>query len=279
MIRGMYTGASGMTALQFKMDVVANNIANVDKTAFKKDDVLYKTFPELLLHRTNDDGVGWTPMGSFDTTPLIGKLGTGVEVNETYTRYEQGGVKYTKSDKDIALQGEGFFMVQTNRGARLSRNGAFVLNKEGLLVTSQGFPLLGENGPIQVSRNNFLIKSNGEVWVNNAIDPSKVYGKDLNTWEEPVLVDVIQVRQVDYPRYLAKEGDSFYVDTPESGEPRLPSEEDAPEVLQGYLETSNVNIVREMVDMIELQRAYEMNQRSIQTHDQMLGKLINEVAR
>ena len=86
MIRGIYTGASGMSALQVKMDVVANNIANVDKTGFKKDEVLYKSFPELLLHRSNDDGVGWTPMGSFDTTPIVGKLGTGTEVHETYVR-------------------------------------------------------------------------------------------------------------------------------------------------------------------------------------------------
>ena len=281
MIRGIYTSAAGMSVLQTKMNVVANNIANVDKTAFKKDEALYKNFPELLLHRANDDGVGWTPMGSFDFTPLVGKLGTGVEVNEIHTRFEQGSLKYTKRDVDLALNGEGFFIVQTNRGPRLSRNGAFTLNKEGYLVNYQGFPLMGENGPIQVNRNNFLVKPDGEVWINNALsnDPAVIYGKDLNQWEEPVLLDTIQLRVVEFPRHLAKEGDSFYQDTPESGEPRLPSPEEAPEVLQGYLESSNVNIVREMVDMIEVQRAYEMNQKSIQSHDSLLGKLINEVAR
>ena len=101
----------------------------------------------------------------------------------------------------------------------------------------------------------------------------------MNTWEEPVLVDIVQIRKIDYPRYLVKEGDSFYQDTPESGEPFRPSQKESPEILQGYLENSNVNIVKEMVDMIELQRAYEMNQKSIQTHDQLLGRLINEVAR
>ncbi len=281
MIRGIYTGASGMSALQFKMDVLANNIANVDKTGFKKDEVLYKSFPEMLLHRSNDDGVGWTPMGSFDTTPIVGKLGTGLEVNETYVRHEQGGLKNTNVDTDIAINGEGFLMVQTNRGAKLSRNGTFILNKDGYLVTAKGFPLLGENGPIQVNRNNFLIKTNGEVWINNAIgnDPSQVYGKDLNQWEDPVLLDKIQIRKVDYPRYLVKEGESFYQDTSESGEPRDLHNDETSEILQGYLEVSNVNIVREMVDMIEVQRAYEMNERSIRTHDEMLGRLINEVAR
>ncbi len=281
MIRGIYTGASGMSALQFKMDIVANNIANVDKTGFKRDEVLYKSFPEMLIHRSNDDGVGWTPMGSFDTTPIVGKLGTGLEVNETYVRHEQGGLKNTQVSTDIALNGEGFLVIQTNRGAKLSRNGAFILDKEGYLVTAKGFPLLGEDGPIQVNRNNFLIKPNGEVWINNVIgnDPSKIYGKDLNQWESPILLDKIQVRQVDYPRHLIKEGESFYQETPESGEPRILQDDEVVEVLQGYLETSNVNIVKEMVNMIEVQRTYEMNERSIRTHDQMLGKLINEVAR
>ena len=109
MIRGIYTGAAGMEALQSKMDVTANNLANVDKTAFKRDEVLFKSFPDMLIHRMNDDGVNWTPLGSFDVSPIVGKLGTGVEVNEVYTRFEQGAVKATKRDADLALNGKGFF--------------------------------------------------------------------------------------------------------------------------------------------------------------------------
>ena len=271
-----------MSAMQVKMDVVANNIANVDKTAFKKDEVIQKSFPELLLHRTNDDGVGWMPMGSFDIAPLVGKLGTGVEVNEIHTRFENGALKNTTTDTDLAMNGDGFFVVMTNKGERLSRNGALTVDKDGYLVNSKGFPLMGENGPLQVKRNNFLVKSNGEVWINEAIqdDPTRIYGKDLNQWEQPVLLDTIKVRTVDYPRHLNKEGDSFYSTTPESGDMRsFTEEENSPEIIQGFLESSNVNIVREMVDMIEVQRIYEMNQKSIQTHDGMLGKLINEVAK
>ena len=265
--------------MQSKMDVTANNLANVDKTAFKKDTVLFKTFPELLLHRTHDDGVGWTPMGSFDVSPLVGKLGTGVEVNEVYTRYEQGPLKQTNNNSDLAINGEGFFMVQTNRGGRLSRSGAFILNKEGLLVTPSGFPLLGENGPIKVNRNNYLVKPNGEVWINRAIgnDPEKIYGKDMNNWEEPALLDKIQIRKVDRPRHLLKEGESFYTWTPESGDPYLPDPKSHPEILQGFIEASNVNVVSEMVNMIEVQRMYEMNQKAITTHDNMLGTLISQV--
>jgi len=268
--------------MQRKMDVTANNLANVDKTAFKKDTVAFKSFPELLIHRMNDDGIGWTPMGSFDISPLVGKLGTGVEVNEIFTRFEQGPLKHTKSDSDLALNGEGFMVVQTDRGARLSRSGAFYLDKNGYLVNSQGFPLLGESGPIKVNRNNYVITREGDVYINGAIgnNPEDAYGKDANNWENRVLLDRIQIRKVDYPRHLYKEGDSFYNVTPESGPMKtFTAAENPPEILQGFLETSNVNVVTEMVNMIEVQRAYELNQKSITTHDGMLSKLINEVPR
>ena len=84
-----------MSAMQVKMDTVANNIANVDKTAFKEDVTIFRANPEVLIHRTRDDGVGWMPMGGFDISPLVGKLGTGSEVNEVYTRFDQGALKYT----------------------------------------------------------------------------------------------------------------------------------------------------------------------------------------
>jgi len=247
MIRGLYTGAAGMSAMQHKMDVVANNLANIDQTAFKKGTTIFKTFPELLLHRTNDDGVGWMPMGGFDISPLVGKLGTGVEVNEIFTSFEQGALKQTNREADMAIKGKGFFVIQTNRGGRLSRNGAFILNKEGYLVNSQGFPLLGEKGPIKVNRHNYLVKSNGEVWINGDLgnDPEVIYGKDINDWKNPVLLDKIQLRTVDYPRHLDKEGDSFYNVTPVSGEMRLigthqvtGKSEIQPEIVQGFLEKS-----------------------------------------
>lgn len=288
MLRGIYTGANGMISQQWRMDSIANNLANVDKTAFKKDTTIFKTFPEMLIHRYDEDGVGKIPMGSFDTAPVVGKLGLGAEVNEVYTRFEQGAVKKTDNPFDIMLNDKpgaerpAFFSIMTNRGERLSRSGAFVLDKRGYLVTPQGFPLLGEKGPIQVAKGNFLIKDNGEIYINANIgnDPRNAVSVDSNRYENPVLLDKIKIRTVENPRHLDKEGDSFYVDTPESGEPRpYLNELEAPEVLQGFLEASNVQVVTEMVEMIEVNRAYEANQKAVQTHDQMLGRLINEVAR
>ncbi len=287
MIRGLYTGANGMISQQVRMDVVANNLANVDKTAFKRDTTVFKTFPEMLLHRFSEDGVGKTPMGSFDTAPVVGKLGFGAEVNEVYTRFEQGAVKKTDNVFDLMLQDQpgnenpAFFTVQTNRGERLTRGGNFVLDRNGFVVTPQGFPLLGEKGPIRVNQGNFLVKENGEVYINARIGTSPKDGinPSENRYDEPLMVDRLKIRTVEQPRHLDKEGDSFYSDTPESGEPIAIPEKYSPQILQGFLETSNVSVVTEMVEMIEVNRAYEANAKTLQTQDQLLGRLINEVIR
>ncbi|MCB1326518.1 MAG: flagellar hook-basal body protein [Spirochaetales bacterium] len=289
MLRGMYTGATGMIMNQHRMDVVANNLANVDKTGFKSDEAIFNAFPEMLIQRTRENGLGWVPPGSFDMAPIVGNLGMGVEFQESFTRFEQGAVKTTDNPFDFMLQDRtqerpAFFVVLTDRGERLTRSGSFILDSAGRLVTPDGFPLMGENGPIQIARHNVQVRENGEVWINARIGneadaPANEYSERTGDW---ILLDKIQLRTVEFPRELKKEGNSFYTVTPESGPMRPFSDfpgEDEPIVLRGALEASNVNVVRAMVDMIEVQRQYEANQKSVTTHDQLLGKLINEVAR
>lgn len=278
MVRGLYTGASGMIAQEARLDAIANNLANVDKTAYKKDLTLFKAFPDMIIRRLNDDGLGITPAGSYDTMPFVGKLGTGVEVNEVYTIYDQGSLMRTENPFDMALDGKGFFTVMTERGERYTRNGAFTLNKDGILVTHNGLPVLGENGIIKLQKNNFMINERGEILVNAALslEPTDLVGMTQNNWEQPVVIDKLKIVDFENIRELKKEGESLYRDTEYSG-PALPAEEY--KVVQGFLEKSNVNAVREMVDMIEVQRSYEANQKAMLTHDQELGRLINEVAR
>jgi len=278
MVRGLYTGASGMIAQEARLDAIANNLANVDKTAYKKDLTLFKAFPDMIIRRLNDDGLGITPAGSYDTMPFVGKLGTGVEVNEVYTIYEQGSLMRTENPFDVALDGKGFFAVMTERGERYTRNGAFTLNKDGILVTHNGLPVLGQNGIIKLQKNNFTINERGEILVNAALslEPTDMVGMTQNNWEQPVVIDKLKIVDFENIRELKKEGESLYRDTEYSG-PALPAEEY--KVVQGFLEKSNVNAVREMVDMIEVQRSYEANQKAMMTHDQELGRLINEVAR
>ncbi|HOJ29364.1 MAG TPA: flagellar basal-body rod protein FlgF [Spirochaetota bacterium] len=278
MVRGLYTGASGMIAQEARLDAIANNLANVDKTAYKKDLTLFKAFPDMIIRRLNDDGLGITPAGSYDTMPFVGKLGTGVEVNEVYTIYDQGSLMRTENPFDMALDGKGFFTVMTERGERYTRNGAFTLNQDGILVTHNGLPVLGQNGIIKLQKNNFMINERGEILVNAALslEPTDLVGMTQNNWEQPVVIDKLKIVDFENIRELKKEGESLYRETEYSG-PALPAEEY--KVVQGFLEKSNVNAVREMVDMIEVQRSYEANQKAMLTHDQELGRLINEVAR
>jgi flagellar basal-body rod protein FlgF len=278
MIRGIYTGASGMIAQQARIDTVANNLANVDKTAYKRDLTVFKAFPDMIIRRFNDDGVGIIPVGSYDTMPFVGKLGTGVEVNEVYTEFEQGGFQHTENPLDLALEGKGFFTVSTERGDRYTRDGGFTINRDGNLVTKNGNLVLGENGPIKVQANNFMINERGEVTVNAALslEARDVVGMANNNWEDPVVIDKLKIVDFENIREIKKEGDSLYRETELSGPP-LPPENI--KVVQGFLEKSNVSAVREMVDMIEVQRAYEANQKTIISQSDALGRLINEVAR
>ena len=138
MIRGWYTAVSGMRAQQWRLDAVGNNLANVNTDGYKREQAAFKAFPELLLRRMKDDGVYLHPFGSADAAPIIGRLGTGVELNELYVDFEQGALKETESDFDVALDGKGFFAVSTPWGERYTRNGSFQLGKEGFLETKEG---------------------------------------------------------------------------------------------------------------------------------------------
>ena len=281
MIRGWYTGASGMAAQQVRLDAIANNLANIDTDGYKRDVAVSKAFAQLLLRRMDDDGVYLHPLGSGDMAPVVGRLGTGVETNELFTELEQGALKGTDSDFDIALDGKGWLCIQTPYGERYTRNGSFVLGKEGFLETKEGYPVLGENGPIRVQANNFQIDKDGRIWVNADYpdDPERLVGREENEWQNPVLLDTLRLVDFETVRYLAKQGSSLWKETEESGAAAILAGEDRPTVLQGFTEASNVNPVTEMVRMIEVNRAYEANQKTIQTEDASLGKLINEVAK
>ena len=281
MIRGLYTGASSMVVQMNKMDAISNNLANVDLVGYKRDQTAQKAFPELLLRRTMDDGVYKYPFGSIDVAPVVGKLGTGVEFNELYTIFEQGSLKETNNPYDLTLEGEGFFAIQTPDGERYTRNGTFTIDSNGILVTKEGFPVLGENGPINLKKNNFMIDQAGNIF-HNAIyadDPLRLVSMEENEWEQTELVDKLKI--VDFPRerYLKKIGNSMWQANDNSGEAFAADMGSKVKVLQGYLESSNVNSVTEMVDMIEVNRAYEASQKVIQTQDNLASRFISDIMR
>jgi len=277
-VRGIYTGASGMVDQMHRMDAISNNLANVDLVGYKRDQSVSKAFPQMLIRRMNDDGVYSFPFGSADTAPVVGMIGTGVEYNESFTVFSQGALKETGNDFDLALDGKGFFAVDTPRGERYTRNGTFVLTKEGILTTKEGEPVLGENGIIRIKKNNFVVDERGQVWQNGSYDgdPQRLVSKEENEWENLELVDTLKVVDFRRDRYLKKEGDSLYIAPEEAGASNQVALGSETKVVQGFLEGSNVNSVTEMVRMIEVNRAYEANQKAIQTHDALTGRLIND---
>jgi flagellar basal-body rod protein FlgG len=152
---------------------------------------------------------------------------------------------------------------------------------EGFLLTKEGYPVLGENGPIRVQANNFQIDKDGRVWINAAYpnEPDVTVGRESNLWEDPVLLDTLKLVDFELERYLEKQGSSLYRESDYSGPAMIMPEGERPPVLQGFLEAANVDPVIEMVQMIEVNRAYEANQKVIQAHDAALGTLINQVAK
>jgi flagellar basal-body rod protein FlgF len=294
MVRGLYIGASAMQANESKLDVVANNLANVDLTGYKKDVAIMKAFPELLMRRVNDNGLMVMPIGSTDSAPMVGKLGLGVEHNETYTLFEQGSFKQTDNPFDLALGNNddtlamGFFVIETPYGERYTRNGSFILGQEGYLETKDGYRVLGENGPIQVKLNNFAVGKDGVISHNAAIDgdPRAVITSRENNWESTEVVDRLRIVHffdtMDQPaeRYLNKVGNSMWQATELSGDARvLELGQRRPQVLQGFVEASSVNAVQEMVNMITVNRAYEAAQKTVQTADTTIEQAINKVLR
>jgi len=270
-----------MSAQQVRLDAISNNLANVDTNGYKRDVAIHKSFSQLLLRRMNDDGVTLNPFGSADVAPVIGKIGTGVESNEIFTELEQGALKQTENDFDLAMDGSGYFAIATPYGERYTRNGAFVLGKEGFLETKEGYKVLGKNGPIEVKANNFKVDKEGNVFVNRSFqdDPFRLVSREENTWDRLEKLDTLKIVDFKKDRFLAKQGSSLWKATEESGEASVLTRGELPKVVQGFVEASNVNPVLEMVRMIEVNRAYEANQKTIQSEDSMLNKLINEVVR
>ncbi len=240
MLRGLYVAAEGMAARQKAQDAVANNLANLNTTGFKADHPVFEAVYERALWRVQ--GARATP---------IGTLSAGAIVREFYTDLRAGALVSTGNPLDVAIDGAGYFAVQTPQGVRYTRNGAFQLNAQGILTTREGFPVLGANGqPIQVPQGAAVqIGENGSVFANGA--------------------PIAQLLIADGT--LTKDPNGYFAGAAQP----IPN----PRVVAGALESSNVNLVREMVRMIELIRAYETHQKVIHAHDETLGKAINELAK
>lgn len=257
MIRSLWISKTGLDAQQTQMDVISNNLANVSTSGFKRSRAV---FEDLLYQTLRQPGA----QSSQQTQLPSGlQLGTGVRPVATERIFTQGNLQQTSNNKDVAIQGAGFFQVLLPDGATAyTRDGSFQVDSQGQLVTSSGFvvqPAL----TIPANTESITVGRDGTISVTQSGSV------------QPVQVGSLQLATFINPAGLQAMGENLYVETAASGNANTntPGTNGAGLLSQGYVETSNVNVVEELVNMIQTQRAYEINSKAITTSDQMLQKL------
>jgi flagellar basal-body rod protein FlgF len=253
-IRGIYTSASGMLAEQKRLDVIANNLANVSTTGYKRETTVSQSFPDLLISRIHD------PAGPQP----VGRLNIGTFVANTATRLTTGSLRPTGNPLDVAIAGDGFFAVNTLQGVRYTRQGSFVQNAQGTLVTQEGYEVLVGGNPVTAEAGALTIGSGGEVTANG------------NLLGQLTVVTSLQLGA------MRKEGGNLWVQAGVGGNSALVSPAEANgrfELKVGFLEASNVEAVTEMVEMMTVMRSFEANQKALQAQDETLQKAATEVGR
>lgn len=262
MLRGLYSSASGMTSSIQQMDVIGNNMANVNTSAYKEKENIFKSFPETDLVRTNDRETT-TPLGNSDPRPDLGSMAMGVASDGTYTNFKQGSLRSTDNPLDVALEGEGFFTVQMPEGERAyTRDGTFKMNDENQIVTSSGRRILGVNGnPIQLP---------GETSGITITPDGNIHDQDNQQ------IGQLRVVQFENPQKSEELGENLYRQG-ENNEIQFPAED--VKIRQGVVEQPNFSPVKQMTRMIEVSRRYEMNSTALKQQDSALGQAISQVGR
>ncbi|AOM39502.1 flagellar basal-body rod protein FlgG [Xenorhabdus hominickii] len=257
MIRSLWIAKTGLDAQQTNMDVIANNLANVSTNGFKRQRAV---FEDLLYQTERQPGA----MSSEQTNLPSGlQIGTGVRPVATERLHSQGNLAQTNNSKDVAIKGQGFFQIQMPDGTTgYTRDGSFQADQNGQLVTAGGFQVV----PAIIIPDNatkISIARDGIVSVN-------VQGQNA-----PQQVGQLTLTTFINESGLESIGENLYLETNSSGVPveNAPGINGAGLLYQGYVETSNVNVAEELVNMIQVQRAYEINSKAVSTSDQMLQKL------
>ncbi|MBN9430333.1 MAG: flagellar basal-body rod protein FlgG [Burkholderiales bacterium] len=257
MIRSLWIAKTGLDAQQTQLDTISHNLANVATSGYKRS---HAVFEDLLYQNMRQAGGQQSQQNQLPTGL---QLGTGVRPVATARIFTQGNLQQTGNVYDIAINGNGFFNVQLPDGSTAyTRDGSFRIDATGQLVTSNGMPM---TPPIVIPPNalSVTVGADGIVSVTQAGQAN------------PVQVGQIQLTTFANPAGLDPMGQNLFLETAASGTPTVggPGTNGIGVLNQGYVETSNVNVVEELVAMIQTQRAYEINSKAIQTSDQMLGRL------
>ena len=254
MVRGLYTAWTGLYNEQKRLDVIANNIANSATTGYKQEGVTSQSFDDMLAIKVRDYSV--------KQSEVIGTMPLGVKVGEVFTNYGQGSVRVTGNTYDLAIDGSGFFKMRVtdtlgNDHIRYTRAGNFTITQEGYVTDADGNHLQSEAGDL-------IVPTDAEI----------VFDKDGTVFANGEAIDKVTITDFEDYNYLKKLADTKY--EPVDGATEI---ETAGAILQGCLEQSNVNVVKEMTQMIAITRAYEANQKIVQTMDSTLDQAVNSVGR
>ncbi|MBL1270129.1 MAG: flagellar basal-body rod protein FlgG [Halomonas sp.] len=257
MIKSLWTAKTGLESQQTKLDVISNNLANVSTNGFKRS---RPVFEDLLYQNMRQPGA---QNNIQDRLPSGLQVGSGVRAVATERLHTQGSLEQTDNSRDLAIDGQGFFQVLMPDGTTAyTRDGSFQLNQNGQMVTANGYPL----EPAIFLPANALSVSIGEDGTVSVRQPGVAQDNEVGQ---------ITVSSFINPAGLESLGGNLYLETGASGAPNenIPGINGAGRLFQGYVETSNVNVVEEMVNLIQTQRAYEINSKAVSTSDEMLARL------
>ncbi len=257
MMRSLWIAKTGMEAQQTQLDNISNNLANVATNGYKRS---HAVFEDLIYQNMRQSGANTTEQ---TVLPTGLQVGLGVRPVATARIYTQGNLQQTSNNLDLAIKGDGFFQIQMPDGTTAyTRDGSFQLNANGQMVTSNGYTVL-PGITIPNNAQSLTIGNDGTVSVT------------LPAQTAPQTVGQLQLANFVNPAGLDPKGQNLFAETASSGTPNTgaPNNNGMGALQQGFVETANVNVVEELVQMIQTQRAYELNSKAVQTSDQMLQKL------
>src|SRR6218665_255545 len=257
MIRSLWIAKTGMEAQQTQLDTISHNLANVATNGYKRSHAI---FEDLMYQNMRQSGANTTEQTQLPTGL---QMGLGVRPVATSRIYSQGNLQQTTNNLDLAIKGNGFFQVQMPDGTTAyTRDGSFHLDPNGQIVTNTGYPVL-PGITVPANAQTITVGQDGTISVVVQGNP------------QPQTIGQLQLANFINPAGLVPKSQNLYAETASSGTPNAgaPNSNGIGSLQQGFVETSNVNVVEELVQMIQTQRAYELNSKAVQTSDQMLQKL------
>ena len=264
MVRALWTGASGMIAQQTNVDTIANNLANVNTIAYKKETVEFKS---LLYHKLQTETTDY----NGDPKPVISQVGSGVKLSTIASRFTQGNLQMTENPYDLAIEGDGFFAIGMNGETVYTRNGSFIVNNEDYLVTKQGEYVLDINNrrirmipedwdpEIMRDRMEIIIGESGNI--------------EMNSYTQKIPMQTIGIYDFSDKEDLFEIGDCRFVPMDKENNPELKAEKFT--VQQGMLELSNASVIKEMINTIQTSRNYESLTKVVTTNNELLRTAVS----